>query len=284
MAFDILAHTVNETGQGDLVVQITTAPAIIDGSTISFDGGQTFQTYTYLGQGNYRGTGESGEFIRVGGQVYAYDTLNPTGPMRTGNWKITEGDLDPSNPPCFVGGTLIQTSQGEVPVEDLMEGDLVTTASGRNMPILWVGSRQIMPSMLLRNPSLQPIKIETGVLGNKRPLLISQQHRLLVGGYKSELFFGEPEVLVPAKALIGYPGVSLHYSGSTFTYHHLLLEEHQVVYADGVPSESLFLGDQLGRSDLNEIKLLFPDLFDELRAFKAARSMVSRQEARVLLF
>ncbi|WP_171100003.1 Hint domain-containing protein [Ruegeria sp. HKCCD7255] len=281
--FDILAHRVNETGQGDLVVQNTTTPAIISGATISFDGGQTFQSYTYLGQGNYRGTGESGEFIRVGGQVYAYDTLNPTGPMRTGNWQITESDLDPDNPPCFVNGTLIQTPQGEVPVEDLKEGDLVTTTSGFNMPILWIGSRQIRPSMLLRNPSLQPVKIERRVLGNVRPLLISQQHRLLIAGYKSELLFGEPEVLIPAKALIGLPGIGLQNSGSTFTYYHFLLEGHQVVYANGVPSESLFVGDQLGRSVSSEIELLFPDLFVQLRRVKVARPVVSRREAQVLL-
>lgn len=135
-------------------------PGIISGSTISFDGGQTFQSYTYLVQGNYQGTGESGEITRVGGQVYAYDTLNSTGPMRTGNWQITENDLDPDNPPCYVNGTFFQTPPGEVPVEDLEEGDLVTTALGLNMPIHWIGSRRIMPSMLLRNPSLQPVKIE----------------------------------------------------------------------------------------------------------------------------
>ncbi len=280
--FDILAHTVNETGQGDLIVQNTTMPAIISGSTISFDGGQTFQAYTYLGQGNYRGTGESGEFIRVGGQVYAYNTTNPTGPMQTGNWKITEGDLDPSNPPCFVGGTLIQTPQGEVLVEQLQAGDLVTTASGGHMPILWIGGRQVVPSMLLRNPSLQPLRIDAGVLGNDRPLVISQQHRLLVSGYKAELLFGEREVLMPAKALVGFPGVTLDYSRSTFTYYHLLLETHEVVFANGVPSESLFLGDQLGRTETDEIKFLFPDLFCELRTVRAAKPMVSRREAKVM--
>lgn len=284
MPFDILAHTVNETGQGDLIVQDTTVPAIIDGSTISFDGGQTFQPYTYLGQGNYRGTGESGEFIQVGGQVYAYDTANPTGPMRTGNWKITENDLDPSNPPCFVSGTLIQTPKGEVPVESLVPGNSVVTASGNKMPILWKGSRVVTRYMFHRNPSLRPVIIENGALENERALQVSQQHRLLIKGHQAELFFGEQEVLVPAKALIGLPGITVDCSDNEVTYHHILLQEHQMVLANGIVAESLFIGDQLGHKDLAEIKALFPELIADLKKVKAAKPMLSNNEAKVLVW
>ena len=43
-----------------------------------------------------------------------------------------------------------------------------------------------------------PVLIPAGALGNTRDLLVSQQHRMLVTGWRAELMFGEPEVLVAA--------------------------------------------------------------------------------------
>ncbi len=46
MAFDVLLHDVRTTGGGDYIVRNSTQNAIIDGQTISFDGGTTYQPYT----------------------------------------------------------------------------------------------------------------------------------------------------------------------------------------------------------------------------------------------
>ena len=264
MAFSILAHHVNTTGNGDYVVQNTTTSAIIDGGTISFDGGSTFQPYTYLGLGGYRGGTPTAEFIEVGGQTYAWNANNPTGSLPTGNWKIGVGDLDPSNPPCFVAGTMILTPDGERPVEELREGDEVVTSNNSVRRILWVGGRRFHPSAFDRNPEIRPIRIAAGAIGNARDLIVSPQHRILISGAHAEILFGEKEVLVPAKGLLN--GDRVHFSslGEEVTYFHILLEEHDIVMANGVPAESLYLGDQMSEGILKEMSLLVPG-FERLR-------------------
>ncbi|SNS44817.1 Hint domain-containing protein [Tropicimonas sediminicola] len=281
MPFDILAHTVNSTGGGNFVVQNTTLSAtIIDADTITFDGGATFRSYTYLGQGNYRGTGQSGEFIEVEGEIYAYASDNPTGPLRTGNWQISGGDLDPTDPPCFLAGTLIATPQGEVPIERLSAGDRVVTASGRVARILWAGARRVPAASLKRDPRLRAVVIGEGALGNDRPLTVSQQHRVLVAGGCVELWFGLEEILVPAKALLASGRAWLMGDGEAITYHHLLLEQHDVILANGVAAESLFLGPRgLGptRSDLEK---LYPCLAPGPVHARPARPFASIVEGR----
>ena len=46
---------------------------------------------------------------------------------------------------CFARGTRIATLDGERPVEDLREGDLVLTADGRAVPVMWMGVNAISP-------------------------------------------------------------------------------------------------------------------------------------------
>ena len=282
MAFDALLHSVTLNGQDQLVVQGSTTSAIIDGAMISLDGGQTFQPYEYLGQGINSNTQESGEFIRVDGQTYVYNAEDPTAKLKTGNWGITEEDLDPDQPPCFVAGTMIRTPNGEVPIEQLDVGDRVQTLSGGCTPILWRGQSTVSPGMQQRAPALRAIRIGRCAIGNDRPLEVSQQHRILIQGYKAELWFGEPEVLVPAKALLRFDRVSFCRIDTEISYHHILLSGHQVVFSNGIPSESLFLGEQLSAGYVDEIETLFPELWQKRKYHKAAKPIVRFREAQVL--
>jgi len=282
LPLDILAHSVSTNGSGDLVVQGSSTPAIIDAGMISFDGGVTFQSYTYLGQGNYRGNGQSGEFIQVGSQIYGYATDDPTGPLQNGNWKIKISDLDPNMPPCFVRGTSIRTPDGEVAIEELGVEDLVTTASGRQAPILWSGYRRVAPSQMKRNPALRPVRINQDVLGNELPLSVSQQHRLLIGGFRAELWFGESELLVPAKAFLACDGVSLAPDHREVFFHHLLLDAHEVIFANGVASESLHLGDQVDEQILQDLEERSPGYLVKAKLLPVAKPIATVQESRVL--
>lgn len=168
--------------------------------------------------------------------------------------------------PCFTRGTRIRTTDGEMPVQKIRTGQLVMTPSGPR-PVAWVGSRRVGKAELAADPRLRPVRIAAGALGEgipRRDLLVSRQHRMVVRSRIAERMFGETEVLVAAAALLGLPGISVDESAKTVEYFHLLFDRHEIVFADGAPSESLYTGPRalhsLPVAAREEILTLMPDL------------------------
>jgi hypothetical protein len=140
--------------------------------------------------------------------------------------------------PCFTVGTYIATSKGNRLIETLSEGDLILTRDNGFQPLSWIGSKTVVAT-----GALAPIKFEKGAYGAGQALLVSPNHRMVVKGSETDLLFGEPEVFAAAKYLVDGKMVSRQ-QGATVTYMHMLFEDHQVVSANGVLSESLFPVDQ----------------------------------------
>lgn len=137
---------------------------------------------------------------------------------------------------CFLAGTAIETPQGSCAVEDLRLGDLVLTLDGGAKPIRWIG-RSVVDGL----GALAPIRIAKGALGNRRDLFVSPNHRLLLRLASAELNFGSHEVLAAAKFLVN--GASLTTSPRRQAdYLHLLLDRHEMVFSEGIASETLFTG------------------------------------------
>lgn len=136
---------------------------------------------------------------------------------------------------CFTAGTRIQTPRGAVPVETLTPGDLVDTLDHGPQPLLWVGTRHVASRELVRNESLRPVLIRKGVLGNTRDLLVSRQHGVMVGA----------DHLVRAVHLAReMRGVRVANGKREVTYVHLFFARHQIVFAEGIASESFYPGPQ----------------------------------------
>lgn len=191
-------------------------------------------------------------------------------------------------PVCFTQGTLIATPRGEVPVETLRRGDLVRTLDHGPKPLLLITARRLGAAELAAAPRLRPVRIGAGALGPGTPcrdLLVSPQHRVLVASRITARMFGSAEVLVAAKHLLGAPGIEVARDLATITYIHLLFERHQIVTANGAPSESLYTGPQalrsIPRAQRDEILTLFPELADhpQIPPFPA-RPLVSPKRAR----
>ena len=159
---------------------------------------------------------------------------------------------------CFTQGTLIDTIEGPRPIEDITPGDLVITVDRGPMPVRWHGSRSVPAS-----GDLAPVRFEQGVIGNSRPLLVSPQHRMLITDHRAQLHFGEIEVLVPAKALIDGQDI-VQAPQDEVTYHHLLLDWHAVLTAEGAPAESYHPGayslEGLDDASRDELFSVFPVL------------------------
>ncbi|MEM9970721.1 MAG: Hint domain-containing protein, partial [Pseudomonadota bacterium] len=183
---------------------------------------------------------------------------------------------------CFAEGTAIKTPQGERRIETLKADDLVLTLDSGPQPIRWIGRKTVRAS-----GSLAPIRFARGSIGNHRDLLVSPQHRILCGGYLSQMHFGEPEVLAPAKSLVDNMGVSIAYGG-VVTYIHMLFDRHEIVIANGAPSESFYPGGfgltALTDPSREEVFQLFPELRTNICQYgPASRLCVKASEARALI-
>lgn len=193
---------------------------------------------------------------------------------------------------CFASGTLIKTLAGEVPVEALSVGARVLTMDSGFQQVRWIGSRHLTQSALAANPHLRPIRIAAGALGVNMPerdLVVSPQHRILVNSVVAERMFGDREVLVPAKHLLDHPGVEVDHTATEVTYWHFLFENHQIVFSNGMPAESLFTGPEALRSvspkAREEILALFPELSEVNHAAlpRSARRIVKGRAVRTLV-
>jgi Ca2+-binding RTX toxin-like protein len=192
--------------------------------------------------------------------------------------------------PCFTTGTLIETDRGPVPVENLVAGDLVLTRDHGLQPLRWVGQRALSRAELAADPDLQPVRIAKGAFGAAGPdrtMLVSPQHRVLIEGARAELLFGEAEVLVPAKHLVGLTDTTRALPADGVTYVHILFDQHQVVLSDGLWTESfqpaLRMVNAMEVAVRDEILAIFPEIVAETDVFPGARLSLKAHEARVLL-
>lgn len=139
---------------------------------------------------------------------------------------------------CFLRGTTLSTPTGEVNVEELSIGDLITTVNGEAMPIRWIGRRTYKPTRHPTAENVMPIRIRRHALDGQVPhcdLYLSPGHALLVDG-----------VLIRVMDLVNGASIApaLPEGISTIEYFHILLDGHQVILAQGAPTETLLLDGQ----------------------------------------
>ena len=189
-------------------------------------------TGTYLGYSNADANGNHIYYFSVTG---AGLTTPVTVGVTTGAAVPVAGLLVPvdtsnvSAPVCFAAGTLILTTRGEVAVEALRVGDTVVTASGRHRPIVWMGSRAMALGSGPESRATLPIRIRADAIAPgmpRRDLVVSPGHRLYVDA-----------VLVQASALVNGATI-LREDVRSIDYWHVELESHDILVAEGLPSES----------------------------------------------
>lgn len=192
--------TVNIPGQGEVT---------IEGVTFYLDGGSPVFTPT---DGSKL---EDAEFV---GSTYVVTST-----------QVAVEDLEPV---CFVKGSLIETKAGPTAVETLKPGDLIQTRDH--------GFARLQGVYTGRFPArgaFAPVRICKNALGNDQDLWVSQQHRILITGWRAELHFAAEEVLVAAKHLVN--GDTIHIpEGGVVDYFHLLFDRHEIVQSAGLWSES----------------------------------------------
>jgi hypothetical protein len=140
---------------------------------------------------------------------------------------------------CFLLGTHIRTPAGEVRIENLAIGDLVTTLDGTPRPIKGIAHWSCPTAAAERWPGeTLPIKVARSALGPSVPhtdLFLSAHHAIYIDG-----------LLVPVRNLVNGHSIA-HVSAvesGTVEYFHIELDRHEVIFSEGAPTESM-VGDAL---------------------------------------
>lgn len=193
--------------------------------------------------------------------------LYPLGPIEAGtDYTLIAIEDRPSTIPLadltgmsFGRGTRITLSDGsQRAVEDLTVGERVLTRDNGMQPIRWIGKRTVQAV-----GAFAPVVISEGVLGNAENITVSQQHRMLISDWRAEVMVGSRDVLIQAADLVNDDTIFVR-KGGFVEYTQLVFDQHQILYAEGVPTESLHMSRQI-LSNLPDdvaaqVLALFPDL------------------------
>ena len=186
----------------------------------------------------------------------------------------------PPSTMCFTPGVQIRTATGQTAVEDLRVGDMIWTRDHGGQALRWIGRRQVAGI-----GPLAPVTIAAGAFGNRAALRVSQQHRILIRDWRAQLWFGLPEVLVAARHLVDGERVQIT-PVPQVEYLHLALDRHEVIEAEGMLTESLYLGDMallaLPEAARREVMTLFPEVLTPGSARPAVRPCLAGYEGKLL--
>lgn len=261
-------------------------------------------TYTNPRGGTYRltfddsfGATHTEDFLlwSAGGGTFVFSPLPgsafDSGSVITGllGWQEFSSGFEWVDVTCFAMGTLISLPEGRCLIETIEVGEMVKTSMGSS-EVQWIGRRKFTGEELAKNPKLLPIRITKGALGNglpERDLLVSRQHRMLVTSRIAQRMFGVNDVLVPAIRMTELPGIYIDEDVEEITYIHLLFKLHEVIYAEGAPTESLLAGPQalksLGSEGREELLAIFPELEEMEWPIKPARFIPPNKRQKKLM-
>lgn len=197
--------------------------------------------------------------LRVGGQSrFAL----PLSPMAVGaDYTLVKVEPAPADAGLsdllcvsFLRGTMITLATGaQRAIEDLRPGDRVLTRDHGGQPLRWIGK-----ATLRAVGPFAPVVIPAGTLGNAGDLIVSQHHRMFLYQRQRQPGLPTAELLVQARYLADGERIFIR-EGGFADYFSLVFDRHEIIYAEGVPAESLMVSE-------TTVHRLPPEFAEEVRA------------------
>ncbi|KXV70110.1 Hint domain-containing protein [Acetobacter cerevisiae] len=135
---------------------------------------------------------------------------------------------------CFLAGSMIETPDGDVPVESLKRGDQIVTyvdGSAVNRPLVWTGRQHVtVRNGLPDDEAGYPVRILKDAIADGVPykdMLITGDHCLFL-----------EECFIPVRMLVNGRSIFFDRRLSSYTYYHVETPQHAIIRADGVLTES----------------------------------------------
>ncbi len=206
-------------------------------------------------------------FVQAGGQLTVPPALSPT----------NRGKGSTSSPQCSASPSArgCARRRGEIAVEALAEGDLVTTLNGAR-PVTWIGRRHIDIAAHPEPEAVQPIRIRRDAVAPgvpARDLLVSPDHAIHLDGMP-----------ISARLLVNGASIVQEAGRDTVTYFHVELAEHAILLAEGVEAESYLDTGNRGMFENAGPIILHPDFSVSARMRQRAAATCAPlvvEEARV---
>lgn len=127
----------------------------------------------------------------------------------------------------LVSGTILLTSDGEIPVEHLSPGDRIVTRNAGLVPLAAVKSERV---------SSEAVKISAGSLGHAKPthhVMLPAAQLVLVRDWRAKSLRGASQAVMPAGCLIDDESITA-LGVRDMTLVRLGFDAPYIVYADGL--------------------------------------------------
>jgi hypothetical protein len=132
-------------------------------------------------------------------------------------------------PLCFLGGTMIATPAGEIPIKQLRPGDKILTAAGETRAITWIGGGHVLATRGRRGAAT-PIIVRKGAFADNVPtrdLAVTRRHAFAFAG-----------ALIPIEFLVNHRTILWDDHTQAIELFHIELPTHDILLANGAPAES----------------------------------------------
>ncbi|MGR3760002.1 Hint domain-containing protein [Roseobacteraceae bacterium NS-SX3] len=171
---------------------------------------------------------------------------------------------------AFSRGSLVETAQGPVAVEDLLPGDEIAIGGGGSQPLIWTGRTSLVPARRdARGRSHRLIRIMADSFGIHKPMscvVAGPAARILrTPPHLRELAGGNP-LLTPAGEFSD--GISIFETAppAPVDMFHLCLPQHAVINVGGLEFETYHPGPEALKLVSRPVKALYLNLFPHIGA------------------
>lgn len=138
--------------------------------------------------------------------------------------------------PGVAQGTLVGTSKGWWPIEELTPGDQIWTFDDGLQTLLGLKRRVVRPQANGGPANAPMVWIPKDALGNERDIICTATAGIMVECENARDPMGEPYAVLPASAFVGICDVTDYEVDAPLAFYTLQLNSEQAVYIDsGLP-------------------------------------------------
>lgn len=166
---------------------------------------------------------------------------------------------------AFAHGSLISTPNGQVAVEDLQPGEALTTSTGEDAQILWIGSSTLVPADPANRMPL--IRIMADTFGPERPLsflTVGPSVRLLQTPHHLRGEDNTPNMFTRASEFVDGVNVIEICPSTPVRMFYLCLHRHAAIGVGGIEMETYHPGlsaiNSVSQHHRDQFLLMFPQI------------------------